>query len=52
MKVKAEQYIQDFDVTLQKISFTCSHLLMYERSIFTSKTYANFAAIDQILLNF
>ena len=52
MKVKDEQYIQDFDETLYKLSNVWSQFLIHNLSIFTSNAYVNFAAVDRFLLQF
>ena len=52
MKVKAEQYIQDFGETLLKLSNVWSEFFILKQRLFTSRTYTNFVIIDQFLLDF
>ena len=52
MKVKAEQYIEDFFYGPIKVLNTCSQFLRYYLRLFTSKTHANFATVDPFLLEF
>ena len=52
MKDTTEQYIQDFDEILQKLSDIWSQFLIYGLRLFPAKTYTNFVTMDHFLLDF
>ena len=45
IKVKLEQFFQDFDVILLKVSNILSQFLLFKIRLFTSKTYTKFVTM-------